>query len=74
MRTIIEIPDDVIESLDRITADENRSRASLIREAIAEYLGHKALPSDGGAFGLWKDRGKDALEYQDKLRRDWDTR
>jgi len=41
MRTIIEVPDDVIESLDRLRALEKRSRTTVIREAIDGYSAQK---------------------------------
>ena len=52
MRTIIDVPDEVIESLDRVRANEKRSRAAVIREAIDAYLLKKAAPEVDAAFGL----------------------
>ena len=74
MRTIIEVPEDVIESLDRVRAVEKRSRAAVIREAIDAYLESKAAPEAEAAFGLWQSRAKDGLKYQDALREDWEDR
>ncbi|MFT7173936.1 MAG: metal-responsive CopG/Arc/MetJ family transcriptional regulator, partial [Paracoccaceae bacterium] len=34
MRTVIDVPDEIIQSLDQVGGAEKRSRASLIREAI----------------------------------------
>jgi metal-responsive CopG/Arc/MetJ family transcriptional regulator len=72
MRTIIEVPNEVIESLDRVGRLQKCSRAALIREAIAEYLQQKSLPESDAAFGLWKKRGRDGLAYQESLRSEWD--
>lgn len=73
MRTIIEVPNKVIEDLDRVSRLQKRSRAALIREAIAEYLKNKSLPASDSAFGLWKkNKGSDGLEYQESIRSEWD--
>ncbi|MEO6918649.1 MAG: ribbon-helix-helix protein, CopG family, partial [Collimonas sp.] len=55
MRTLVDIPDGLIKSLADISAAEKKSRAEIIREAIAEYL-LKHKPATVGAFGLWSDR------------------
>ena len=74
MRTVIDVPDQLIESLDRVSGTEQRSRAALIREAIAEFLRKKAGASAEAAFGLWKDRKTDGLRYQNGLRTEWENR
>lgn len=74
MRTIIDVPDDMIQSLDRVGVAENRSRAALIREAITEYLHQKAAPCAEAAFGLWRQRQTDGINYQDELRQEWESR
>ena len=74
MRTVIDVPDDVIESLDRVSSVEKRSRAALIREAIAEYVRIKSVPSMEAAFGVWKDSPVDGLQYQNDLRDEWESR
>jgi len=73
MRTIIEIPEDVIESLDRLRALENRSRSAVIREAIDGYLRKKTAPAAECAFGLWSKRPKEGVRYQNEIRNDWDS-
>jgi predicted transcriptional regulator len=73
MRTIIEVPDEVIESLDRVGRLRKRSRAALIREAITDYLHNKTLPESDAAFGLWKGKDREGLEYQERLRSEWDS-
>ena len=74
MRTVIDVPDQLIESLDRVSGTEQRSRAALIREAIAEFLRKRSGPSAEAAFGLWKDRKTDGLRYQNGLRAEWENR
>ena len=74
MRTVIDVPDQLIESLDQVSGTEQRSRAALIREAIAEFLRKRSGSSAEAAFGLWKDRKTDGLRYQNGLRAEWENR
>jgi predicted transcriptional regulator len=71
MRTIIDIPNSLVESLDRIGAASNHSRAALIREAVSDFLRTRSLSQAEDAFGLWKHRKKDGLHYQNDLRKEW---
>ena len=72
MRTIIEVPDDIIQLLDQVSERENCSRAAMIREAIVEYLQQKTIAPAEAAFGLWKGRGVDGVAYQAALRSEWE--
>ncbi len=74
MRTVIDVPDALIESLDQVGALEQRSRAALIREAITQYLKVKSIPAADEAFGLWKKRAVDGVQYQRSLRDEWGNR
>lgn len=74
MRTVIDVPDALIESLDQVSALEQRSRAALIRDAITEYLKVKSIPAAEEAFGLWKNREVDGVQFQRPLRDEWDCR
>ncbi len=73
MRTIIDIPDQLIESLDRMGTAHRKSRAALVREAISEFLRAKSTPAAEVAFGIWKHRKKDGVKYQADLRREWES-
>jgi hypothetical protein len=70
-RTIIDLPPEQIEALDRLRAQRHMTRASLVREALATYLSshHAGLADE--AFGIWKKRKMRALSYEDKLRSEW---
>ena len=70
MRTLVDIPDAELEALTALGAREDRSRASLIREAIAEYLAGRQT-ENVDAFGLWGKRKVDGLAYQNKVRAEW---
>ena len=74
MRTVIDVPSKLIESLDRVSGAEQRSRAALIREAIAEFLRRKSVSPAETAFGLWKGRKTDGVKYQVDLRDEWVNR
>ena len=74
MRTLIDIPEDDLKWLDRKAADEGRSRAAVVREAVAQFRATTGKKGMQRYFGLWKDRKdlSDGLEYQRKLRGEWD--
>jgi predicted transcriptional regulator len=74
MRTVIDVPDQLIQSLDRVSGTEQCSRAALIREAITEFLRVKSVPPAEAAFGLWKQRSTDGVRYQNELRDEWGSR
>ena len=72
MRTIVELPDEQIKALKRLSDDMQLSRAELMRRAVKEYLSrHQPQPVEQ-AFGLWKTQPKDALGVQEQLRSEWD--
>ena len=73
MRTIIDLPDSQIAALRELEDRKKVSRAELIRQAVAQYLGLHAKTGD--AFGAWKipkRRPADAVAVQRKLRAEWD--
>lgn len=75
MRTLIDIPDDMIADLDALASRNGRSRAAEVREAVRDHL-HARTNNDWirrGA-GYWKDRDDigDAVEYQRAMREDRD--
>ena len=70
MRTIIDIPDEQIRPLAEQCKEESISRAELIRRAIALYLEQRRRKGRD-AFGLWRGRGQDGVEYQRSLRSEW---
>jgi hypothetical protein len=74
MRTLIDIPEDDLKWLDRKAADEGRSRAAVVREAVAQFRAAAGKKGIQRYFGLWKDRAdvSDGLDYQRKMRGEWD--
>lgn len=71
MRTLIDLVDTQVEALDLAAKQEKRSRASLIREAVDDYLAKRRATSADDAFGIWRDRNIDGLAYQRSLRDEW---
>ena len=41
---------------------------------MAEHLRKHRTPGAEKAFGLWRDLPEDGLAYQERLRREWDSR
>jgi Arc/MetJ-type ribon-helix-helix transcriptional regulator len=73
MRTIIDIPDDLLDKLQVACTQEGVSRSEYIRSAIRALLKTRTAPTDE-AFGLWKAQGTasvDGLKYERKLRKEW---
>ncbi len=74
MRTLIDLTEEDIAALDSEAKAEGVSRAALMRQAIAEFLGRRKKSRKVDGFGLWKkypDTPKDGLEYQKKIRGEW---
>jgi hypothetical protein len=81
-RILADLPDEDIKWLDQIAAEKGKSRASVLREVVAEYRAD-ARPSGSKdwleiGFGAWRDRTDigDAVEWQRRERasstRPWD--
>lgn len=74
MRVLADLPEDDLARLDALAARTKRSRASLLREAVRQYLA--SLSDDRSwidqGFGLWSEREDipDGLEYQRAIRDD----
>jgi hypothetical protein len=72
-RFLVDVPADDVRKLDEIAKREGKSRAAVLREAVAEYL--EIFGKDGFEkyFGLWARHGVeiDAHEYDRKRRAEW---
>ena len=71
MRTLIDIPDEDLKALDALRGRRGVSRAQLVRAAIDDYLRRNPAVEAAAAFGLWRDRVADGVEYQRRLRDEW---
>lgn len=72
MRTIVDLPEEQIKILATIGKQSRLSRAEMVRRAVAEYIARYNPEQGDEAFGLWKDRAEDGLDYQSRLRAEWD--
>lgn len=77
MRTLIDLPEDDMKWLDRKAAEQGKSRAALVREAVSNYRAASKPVQDmswlDDAFGIWKHRTDigDAVEWQRRERASW---
>ena len=70
MRTIVDLADSQVGALDRLAKRRDRSRASLIREAVDDYLDRQRLEREDEAFGSWGG-ATDGLAFQERARGEW---
>ncbi|WP_334188694.1 ribbon-helix-helix protein, CopG family [Noviherbaspirillum sp.] len=70
MRTLIDIPDRQFDELTAICETKSLSQSEAIRQAIAAYI-EKNKVNAVDAFGLWKNRQVDGLDYQEQMRSEW---
>jgi metal-responsive CopG/Arc/MetJ family transcriptional regulator len=71
MRTIVDLPEDQLRALSEVCRRDKISRAEAIRRAVAQYARRRPPGERDRAFGLWRRRRLDSLQYQRKLRREW---
>lgn len=77
-RILADLPEDDIKWLDQLAAEQGKSRAAVLREAVAAYRPQAPLDWIDQGFGAWKDRDDigDAVEWQRRERasstRPWD--
>lgn len=77
MRTLVDIPDDKIATLDALARRRSWSRAEAVRQGIDRLLAEEKAAEQAdldAAFGAWKHLGIDGLELQRSLRAEWDHR
>ena len=76
-RILADLPDDDIKWLDKLAAEQGKSRAAILREAVAEYKAEAKLSGNKEwldiGFGAWKDRTDigDSVEWQRRERASW---
>jgi metal-responsive CopG/Arc/MetJ family transcriptional regulator len=71
MRTLIDIPEEVVDALSEIGARRKTSRASVVRDALGEYVARHRAGKPDAAFGLWGKSAGDGLAWQRKIRSEW---
>ncbi|TRW16698.1 ribbon-helix-helix domain-containing protein [Glacieibacterium frigidum] len=76
MRTIIDIPDEQLRRVDTIARRRNWSRAATVRKALEQFV--ESQPDDfdavlDKAIAAWSHIEIDGLEWQQRLRAEWDS-
>ena len=71
MRTIIDLPEEQVQRLGGLCRREGVSRAEAVRRAVTDYLNAHSMREQRDAFGIWRERRPDGLEYERRLRREW---
>lgn len=76
-RTLVDLQEKDLSALDSLARDLDTSRASILREAVAEYLVKRervtaSAPKPLHGFGALKGYLADGLVYQDNLRSEWE--
>ena len=69
-RILVDIPQKYLDDLGAMARTEKLPRAEIIRKAIASYV-EQHKPASADAFGIWKDRQVDGVDYQDAIRSEW---
>ena len=72
-RILADLPDDDIEWLDRLAAEQGKSRASVLREAVSAYRADAPKDWIDAGFGLWARHGIsiDPATYDRQRRAEW---
>lgn len=73
-QAIVDLPETLLNEIDAIAARVGKSRGSLLREAVAQFLLQNGSNARQTVFGIWADRDEDGLDYQKRLRDEWNER
>jgi len=65
MKVMISIPEEFLAEIDRVAAEENRSRSELVREALRQYVELRARPRRP----IDDPRVQRALQVMDEIRK-----
>jgi metal-responsive CopG/Arc/MetJ family transcriptional regulator len=76
MRILIDIPNDDLAIINAVAKALSISRTEFVRRAIAKYLtAHRQTQiqeARKAAFGLLAGRSIDGMEYQERIRQEWE--
>ena len=72
-RILADLPDEDIKWLDQLAAEQGKSRAAVLREAVEAYRAETPKDWLEAGFGLWARHGIaiDPHEYDRKRRAEW---
>ena len=71
MRALVDLEQDQIRKLDQMAKARRRSRAALIRDAVADYVEKDKRATAADAFGLWRGRPSEGLTFLVTARSVW---
>lgn len=75
VRALISFNDAQLKKVDHLAKKNKKSRAQFIREAVDQYVTQKEMTWKEIVMktaGIWKHKNIDGLEYERKLREEWD--
>ena len=72
-RILADLPDEDIKWLDQLAAEQGKSRAAVLREAVEAYRAETPKDWLAAGFGLWARHGVeiDPVEWDRKRRAEW---
>jgi predicted transcriptional regulator len=72
-RILADLPDEDIKWLDQLAAEQGKSRAAVLRDAVAAYRPQGPLDWIDAGFGAWARHGVtiDPREYDRQRRAEW---
>lgn len=72
-RILADLPDDDLKWLDQLAAEQGKSRAAILREAVQAYRSETPKDWLEAGFGLWARHGisMDPHEYDRQRRAEW---
>ncbi len=70
-RILLDLSNEVIKQLDDLEVQRNLPRADLLREAVDQYLINQSQTARTSVPGIWQGCEEDGVEYQRKLREEW---
>lgn len=71
-RILTDMPEETLRRLEEVVARKKISRAEFIRQAVDQALKAEAETSFEAAFGMWKDFPEDSVDFQRRLRQEWE--
>jgi succinate dehydrogenase/fumarate reductase flavoprotein subunit len=72
-RFLVDVPEEDVARLDALARAEGKSRAAVLREAVANYIAAESKQGFEKYFGLWERHGSkvDGLDYERQFRGEW---
>jgi metal-responsive CopG/Arc/MetJ family transcriptional regulator len=71
-RILTDMPEETVKRIEEVAARRKISRAEFIRQAVDQALAAEAQASFESAFGAWRDFDEDGIDFQRRLRGEWE--